>query len=577
MKKLIVLICVLSIQLLAQSPNWTSLKETNLNTINAITFDLFSNGFGHHVIVQESNALKYYKMDANGNAGNAISIESAAVVSPSICGDNNRLYIVYRKSSESYIRTKFSSDGGSTWSYLASNPQNSNASSIESIFSNNKLHVTFDVSNTAYYAYYTPQNSVWSSLQTVSSSENGTTPRITAWYTSSQDRVVFMYKKTSTESRWREWNASSSSWVNNPQTAFTVSSSYSSDPKGIAVDANYIYSYYEFTVYNPYAIYSQLQQRLRSNNSLINTSIAQTELSVPKMFSTTTTDNISHTAFYYNGVLEGGYEIGIMRNKHTGSGISADPAYPYEFGYDQPTMINISSTSNDVFVVWKDGLSDYLNLVYDDQVPLAPQNLSVSVYTVSEAQYPKLTWNLNNEPDVRINEAGYLIERRTRIAQGSWSGWTQIGYSDGGSSTFIDYGITTAGDGFNDAEYRIRAKDMNDHTSEYSSIVQIEYGHQGMEKKNSESTVSIDYTLDQNYPNPFNPSTKISYSIKEEGLVTLKVYDILGKEIATLVNENKPAGNYEVEFNASLLPSGMYIYKIQSGQFSDAKKMILTK
>jgi hypothetical protein len=83
--------------------------------------------------------------------------------------------------------------------------------------------------------------------------------------------------------------------------------------------------------------------------------------------------------------------------------------------------------------------------------------------------------------------------------------------------------------------------------------------------------------LDQNYPNPFNPSTKISYSIKEEGLVTLKVYDILGKEIATLINENKPEGNYEVEFNASALPSGLYIYKIQSGSFSDVKKMLLTK
>jgi hypothetical protein len=577
MKKLIFLIFVLSLQILAQSPDWTSLIETNLNASNAISFDVFSNGFGNHIIVQESNALKYYKMDADGTAGNAITIESVSVVSPSICGDNNRLYVVYRKSSESYIRTKFSSDGGSTWSYLASNPQNSNASSMESIFSNNKLHVTFDVSNTAYYAYYTPQNSVWSSLQTVSSSENGTTPRITAWYTSSQDRVVFMYKKTSTESRWREWNASSSSWVNNPQTAFTVSSSYSSDPKGIAVDGNYIYSYYEFTVYNPYTIYSQRQQRLRSNNSLVSTSIAQTELSVPKIFSTTTTNNISHTAFYYNGVLESGYQIGLMRNKHTGSGITADPAYPYDFGYNQPTMINISSTSNDVFVVWKDGLSDYLNLVYDDQAPLAPQNLTVSVYTVPDAQYPKLNWNLNNEPDVRINDDSYLIERRTRINGGSWSNWQQIGYESGNVSTYIDYGIGTAGDGFNDADYRIRAKDMNNNTSEYSSIVQIEYGHQGMEKKNFGTSTEIEYILDQNYPNPFNPRTKITYSIKEEGLVTLKVYDVLGKEVATLVNENKPAGNYEVEFNAFQLPSGMYIYKIQSGQFSDVKKMILTK
>jgi hypothetical protein len=230
-----------------------------------------------------------------------------------------------------------------------------------------------------------------------------------------------------------------------------------------------------------------------------------------------------------------------------------------------------------LYTVWKGSNSNYIKYCQYDAAPLAPQNLSVSVYTVAEAQYPQLNWNLNNEPDVRINEDGYLIERRTRIAQGSWSSWSQIAYSDGSSSTFIDYGITTAGDGFNDAEYRIRAKDMNNNTSEYSSIVQIEYGHQGMEKKNIGTTTSIEYILDQNYPNPFNPSTKITYSIKEEGLVTLKIYDVLGKEIATLVNESKPEGIYEAEFNASQLPSGMYIYKIQAGSFSDVKKMLLTK
>ena len=86
-----------------------------------------------------------------------------------------------------------------------------------------------------------------------------------------------------------------------------------------------------------------------------------------------------------------------------------------------------------------------------------------------------------------------------------------------------------------------------------------------------------DYSLEQNYPNPFNPSTKISYSIKEEGLVTLKAYDVLGKEVTVLVNENKPVGYYEAEFNASQLPSGMYIYKLQAGSFTNVKKMLLTK
>jgi len=85
------------------------------------------------------------------------------------------------------------------------------------------------------------------------------------------------------------------------------------------------------------------------------------------------------------------------------------------------------------------------------------------------------------------------------------------------------------------------------------------------------------FVLNQNYPNPFNPSTKISYSLREGGLVTLKVYDILGKEVASLLNENKPAGNYEIEFNASKLTSGVYIYSIKAGKFKQSKKMLLMK
>lgn len=101
--------------------------------------------------------------------------------------------------------------------------------------------------------------------------------------------------------------------------------------------------------------------------------------------------------------------------------------------------------------------------------------------------------------------------------------------------------------------------------------------------KIKEGTV-YSYLLSQNYPNPFNPSTTIRYEIPEMSFVTLKVYDILGNEIATLVNEEKPAGSYEVEFNGHfglsgirVLPSGIYFYKLQAGNYLYTKKMILLK
>ncbi|MGE5680069.1 MAG: phosphodiester glycosidase family protein [Bacillota bacterium] len=86
-----------------------------------------------------------------------------------------------------------------------------------------------------------------------------------------------------------------------------------------------------------------------------------------------------------------------------------------------------------------------------------------------------------------------------------------------------------------------------------------------------------EYRLSQNYPNPFNPSTRICYSVPIEGYVTLKVYDIIGNEIATLVSERKPAGSYEIGFSADRLSSGVYFYRLSSGNFTDTKKLILVK
>jgi ligand-binding sensor domain-containing protein len=100
-------------------------------------------------------------------------------------------------------------------------------------------------------------------------------------------------------------------------------------------------------------------------------------------------------------------------------------------------------------------------------------------------------------------------------------------------------------------------------------------------EENKTNLIAKDYSLMQNYPNPFNPSTVISYTIpvgtRRGVFVQLKVYNILGKEIATLVNEEKSAGSYSVNFNGSNLPSGVYIYRIQAGSFTQSRKLVLLK
>jgi sugar lactone lactonase YvrE len=99
----------------------------------------------------------------------------------------------------------------------------------------------------------------------------------------------------------------------------------------------------------------------------------------------------------------------------------------------------------------------------------------------------------------------------------------------------------------------------------------------GVQLTNSQSGIPTSYALSQNYPNPFNPSTTITYALPQAGQVTLQVYDVLGREMAILVNENKMAGSYTATFDASRFSSGVYFYKLQAGSYVQTKKMLFVK
>ncbi|MCH7965239.1 MAG: T9SS type A sorting domain-containing protein [Bacteroidetes bacterium] len=93
-----------------------------------------------------------------------------------------------------------------------------------------------------------------------------------------------------------------------------------------------------------------------------------------------------------------------------------------------------------------------------------------------------------------------------------------------------------------------------------------------------ENNLIVDeFKLFQNYPNPFNPVTRIKFQIPQAGKVTIKIYDILGAEVTTLLNEERPTGIYEIDFNASRLASGVYFYQLKAGSYIETKKMILLK
>ncbi len=171
-----------------------------------------------------------------------------------------------------------------------------------------------------------------------------------------------------------------------------------------------------------------------------------------------------------------------------------------------------------------------------------------------------LRWSTASE----LNCRGFEIERKT-----AGNGFAVIGYIEGnGNSTRISrYEYTDRVTGEGEYTYRLKQFDFD--------------GSENILAETNVKTEPYDYVLEQNYPNPFNPVTKINFVIgqgKEKiKPVQLKIFDILGNEIAILVNEQKSAGSYTVEFDATSLPSGIYFYQITSGSFSIVRKMVLLR
>jgi hypothetical protein len=147
------------------------------------------------------------------------------------------------------------------------------------------------------------------------------------------------------------------------------------------------------------------------------------------------------------------------------------------------------------------------------------------------------------------------------------------------SNTFDYRDVNINLNGSNYIYYFVKA--YNSASNNYSPRTNIVNTRGGIYKENTESNLEAeiitDYSLNPNYPNPFNPSTNITYQLPKKGHVVLKIYNTLGKEVSELVNETKEEGTYSVTFNGENLPSGLYFYKIQIGEFVEVKKMLLLK
>ena len=246
------------------------------------------------------------------------------------------------------------------------------------------------------------------------------------------------------------------------------------------------------------------------------------------------------------------YEIGQLHTSQGDNAYNKDQATAVLFHFDEGSGTTTLNGANYIAATLNNGVSwvtTTTSLPFPVELTSFTANISGSIV--------KLNWRTATE----INNYGFEIQRATEN-----SDWQKIGFVEGAgnSNSPKEYSFTDNIGKSGKYSYRLKQIDINGEYK-YSQVVEIFVG------------LPTKFELKQNYPNPFNPTTNIKYSIGKKTKVTLKVYDMLGREIATLINKEQTPGNYAVEFDALSLSSGVYFYTLKAGEFTATKKMILMK
>ena len=223
---------------------------------------------------------------------------------------------------------------------------------------------------------------------------------------------------------------------------------------------------------------------------------------------------------------------------------------------------NIAAWNGKIYPIWmrlQGSLSVWTTIIQDSTtIPVELNNFTANL---SDSKV-YLSWETSSE----TNNLGFYIERRNSSSTENQTDWIEIGFIEGkGSSTERNF-------------YSFEDQLLNDGTYQYR-LRQIDYD--GTFKYSNEVEVNLfsikSFELSQNYPNPFNPTTTISFQIPEESFISLKVFDAIGTEVETIAEGKYPAGVHEVVFNAEKLSSGLYMYRIISGNNELTRKMLVVK
>jgi hypothetical protein len=244
------------------------------------------------------------------------------------------------------------------------------------------------------------------------------------------------------------------------------------------------------------------------------------------------------------GDFEHGIYDGIFRFR-----LTHQPVGQYGYGLMDPACPNMAHGSF--------GL-DYLGEVEDYVLCDIQLNVELTSFDATAGSNSiQLNWATASE---MINDHFEVQRDGIVIAQIPGHGTSESNHT----YTYSDAGLTP-GTIYN---YKLISVDINGHRSDLGTVTSTPKAQAG---------AVTEYALSQNYPNPFNPSTQISFDVKQAGFVTLKVYNMVGQEVASLVNGSMSQGHHAVTFNAANLPSGLYVYRMEAPGFTDTRKMLLMK
>jgi hypothetical protein len=575
MRKLLVLLLLCS-SAFAQN-FWQN--EITLNYIPSYTnINSCVSSKGIHIVYTHNGGVKYALSRPDGSIIKqdiVIENEGAGCSLPNIVAINNEVYAIYVKNNKIYAAK--SADLGDTWnnSYSFYPLVNTNCTALITLLENEKVHITWNENRTAYikdvhYVCFFYNSSVkWNYYKNVTDVEGygGEMPSIAL----SQDRVHIGYKTSSLFPKTRDMFRSNYSWQSTSQQITPVMAGTVLSYEGLYTINNQLHAVLKQNYVAGVSSYYLIRHFVRATDNVTWTQTAgnlNVDASLP-ILSAKTQNNRIHIIYKDKDANDVIHKY--LENDTWSSTIKSGIYFNYT-----PTL-NVDG--NDLYLTsnWDTLTPSAVMMRHYDDSPIVPANFTL---TSSPNWHPYLSWSLTTA-DIQ----NFYLERsqKSNMLGGQWTAWEVLPTIASTQNYYEDLTINNAsGSGPMLVRYRLRAKDYNNY-SDYTNCLQMAYGTSSQKRVIPNDNTITDYALMQNYPNPFNPSTMISYRLKEQGFVKLKVYDIRGEVVRVLVNETQEAGEYNAEFNGQGLASGVYVYRIEvmgngsNSVYSDMKKTVLLK